>query len=234
MIDAQGIAALDRRIRFGSILLLLFVGLGISVLAMILSAAFGAPEFARGLVAIAAQDLGWIWGYQLLAYDRNWVSLRARFSTVRSGILWASAAAAIALILILLAADQILTWSGLELPPLPASDFLLGGQHWLPAAFLMVAIIGPAAEELTIRGLLLDWLRQKMPVWPAILVSALAFGLFHGVALHSGASGWLQLGARTALGVVCAYFAVRYRSLLPSFVLHATFNGLIVVASAFL
>jgi membrane protease YdiL (CAAX protease family) len=233
MIDAQGIAALDLRIRFGSILLLFLAGVGISVLAMILSAAFEAPAFARGLVAIAAQDLSWIWGYHLLANHRDWVSIRARFSTVRSGILWACAAGAIATILILMAADKILTWFGIELPPLPAPNFLLGGPGWLPATFLMVAIIGPAAEELLVRGLLLDWLRQKMSVWPAIFVSAVIFGLFHGVALHSGASGWLQLGARTALGVVCAYLAVRYRSLLPSLVLHASFNGLIVVASAF-
>jgi membrane protease YdiL (CAAX protease family) len=233
MIDAQGIAALDLRIRFGSILLLFLAGVGISVLAMILSAAFEAPAFARGLVAIAAQDLSWIWGYHLLANHRDWVSIRARFSTVRSGVLWACAAGAIATILILMAADKILTWFGIELPPLPAPNFLLGGPGWLPATFLMVAIIGPAAEELLVRGLLLDWLRQKMSVWPAIFVSAVIFGLFHGVALHSGASGWLQLGARTALGVVCAYLAVRYRSLLPSLVLHASFNGLIVVASAF-
>jgi Type II CAAX prenyl endopeptidase Rce1-like len=146
--------------------------LGISVLAFILSAAFEAPVFARGLVAIAAQDSSWIWGYHLLAYDRHWVSISARFSSVRSGVLWACAAEAIAIILILMAAEKILTWFGFELPPLPAPSFLLGGQGWLPATFLMVAIVGPAAEELTIRGLLLDWLRQKMSVWRAILVSA--------------------------------------------------------------
>jgi membrane protease YdiL (CAAX protease family) len=233
MIDAQGIAALDRRIRFGSILLLFFAGVGISFLAMILCVAFDVPRPARGLVAIAAQGLSWIWGYQLLAYDRNWLSLRDRFSTVQTGALWACAAGAIALILFFLATDKILAWTGIKLPPLPAPEFLLGGPRWLPATILMVAIIGPAAEELTIRGLLLDWLRQKMAVWPAILMSALIFGLLHGVALHSGASGLLQLGFRIALGIVFAYLAVRYRSLLPSFALHATFNGLAVVAAAF-
>jgi membrane protease YdiL (CAAX protease family) len=233
-IDAQGIAALDRRIRFGGILQLFFAGVGISFLAMILCAAFDAPRFARGLVGIAAQGLSWICGYQLLAYDRNWISLRERFSTVHRSALWACAAVAIALILFFLATEKILAWSGIKLPPLPAPDFLLGGRRWLPATFLMVAIIGPAAEELVIRGLLLDWLRQKMAVWQAILTSALIFGLLHGVAFHSGASGLLQLSFRIALGVMFAYLAVRYRSLLPSFVLHATFNGLAVVAVALL
>ena len=79
-----------------------------------------------------------------------------------------------------------------------------------------------------------DHRSQKMPVGPAILTSALVFGLLHGIALHSGASGWLQLGYRIGLGILGAYLAVRYRSLRPSFVLHATNNCVVVIASGFL
>jgi membrane protease YdiL (CAAX protease family) len=234
MLDAQGIAALDPRIRFGSILLLFFAGLGVSVLAVMLCAAYDAPAFARSLVAVAVADLCWIWGYQLLSEGRGWVSLRDRFSKVRSRVLWACAAGAIAPILLFLATIKILMWSGIDLPPLPASNLLTGGLHWLPVMFLVIVISGPAAEELMVRGLLLDWLRQKMPVWPAILTSALVFGLLHGIALQSGASGWLQLGYRVGLGILGAYLAVRYRSLRPSFVLHATNNCVVVIASRFL
>jgi membrane protease YdiL (CAAX protease family) len=234
MSDAQGIAALEPRIRFGSILLLFFVGLGVAIFAVALSAAFEAPAFARGLLALAVGDLCWIWGYQLLSEDRGWVSLRGRFSKVRSRVLWACVAGAIAPMLLFVATIKILMWSGIELPPLPASDLLMGGLHWLPVVFLVIVIIGPAAEELMVRGLLLDWLRQKMPVWPAILTSALVFGLLHGIALHSGASGWLQLGYRSGLGILGAYLAVRYQSLRPSFVLHATNNCVVVIASGFL
>jgi membrane protease YdiL (CAAX protease family) len=84
-----------------------------------------------------------------------------------------------------------------------------------------------------VRGLLLDWLRQKMPVWPAIIISAIVFGLLRGIALHSGASGWLQFGYKTTGGVLMAYLAVRYQSLRPSYVLHATNNCCAVIASAF-
>jgi membrane protease YdiL (CAAX protease family) len=234
MLDAQGIAALDPRIRFGSILLLFIAGVAVSVLAVILCGAYDAPKVARSLVAGAVADLCWIGGYQLLSEDRGWVSLRGRFSKVRSGVLWACVAGAIAPILLFLGVIKILMWSGIDLPPLPASDFLTGGLHWLPVVFLVIVVIAPAAEELMVRGLLLDWLRQKMPVWPAILTSALVFGLLHGIALHSGASGWLQLGYRIGLGILGAYLAVRYRSLLPSFVLHATNNSVAVIASGFL
>jgi membrane protease YdiL (CAAX protease family) len=234
MIDAQGIAAINPRIRFGSILLLFFAGSALSVFALILCAAYDVPANAGSLVAIAVADSSWIGGYQLLAYDRDWVSLRDRFATVRSSILWACAAGGIALILVLAAISKFLTWAGIELPPLPAPDFGTGDPRWLPAVFLVIVIIAPVAEELMVRGLLLDWLRQKMPVWPAILTSALVFGLLHGIALHSGASGWLQLGYRIGLGILGAYLAVRYQSLRPSFVLHATNNCVAVIASGFL
>ena len=233
-VDAQGIAALDLRIRFRSILLLFIAGLVVSFICGVLCAVFKAPAFAVSLVAVAVADLSWIWGYQLLSRERDWVSLRARFSNVRSTVLWACVAGALAPILVFSATVKILMWSGINLPPIPSPEYLAGGPGWVPAMFLVVVIIGPAAEELMVRGLLLDWLRQKMAVWPAILISALVFGLLHGIALHSGATGWLQLGYRIALGILAAYLAVRYQSLRPSFVLHATNNCVVVIASGFL
>jgi membrane protease YdiL (CAAX protease family) len=233
MIDAQGIAALDRKIRFGSILLLFLAGLALSLVALGLCAVLGVPSSARLLLSVAVADLSWLGGYQLLAHDRDWPGLPARFATVRSSILWGCAAGAILVFLALLAIAKFLTWAGIELQPLAEPDFPTGDVRWLPAMFLVIAIIAPAAEELMTRGLFLDWLRQKMPVWPAILISALVFGLMHGIALHSGASGWLQLGYRTFLGIVMAYLTVRYRSLRPSFVFHASHNGFLVIASVF-
>ena len=147
MLDAQGIAALDPRIRFGSILLLFFAGLAVSVLAVIMCAAYGVPAFARSLAALAVADLCWIWGYQLLSEDRSWVSLRGRFSKVRSRILWACVAGAIAPIALFVATIKILMWSGIDLPPLPAPEFLTGGLHWLPVVFLVVVIVATASPS---------------------------------------------------------------------------------------
>jgi membrane protease YdiL (CAAX protease family) len=231
MIDAQGIAALDLRIRFGSILLLFLAGVAVSFFALVLCAACHASPSTRILVGMAVADFSWIWGYQLMAEDRSWASLRARFSPVQPKILWACAAGAISLSLFFFAIAKLLMWAGVELPSLPDTDFETGGQGLLPAVFLDIVIIAPVAEELLVRGLLLDWLRQKMAVWPAILSSAVVFGLLHGVALHSGLSGWLQFGFRVSGGILMAYLAVRFQSLRPSLVWHATNNGCAVIAS---
>jgi hypothetical protein len=69
MLEAQGMAALDPRIRFGSIRLLFFGGLAVSILAVVLCA--GAPAFARGLVAVAVGDLCWIWGPSFVLHATN-------------------------------------------------------------------------------------------------------------------------------------------------------------------
>jgi hypothetical protein len=208
-IDAQGIAALRQSIRFGSILLLFLGGLAVSLIVGLICRALKAPSFAVSLTSVAMADLAWIAGYQLLAAGRDWVGLQARFKSVRSQILWACVAGAIVPILIFMAAVKLMMWSGIQLPPIATPNYLMGGADSLPAVLLVIVIIGPAAEELMVRGLLLDWLRQEMPVWPAILISALMFGLLHGIALQSGLSGWLQFGYRIVLGILAAYLAVR-------------------------
>ena len=47
-------------------------------------------------------------------------------------------------------------------------------------AFATLIIIAPAAEELLFRGFLYGKLRKRMPVWIAILITSVFFGLAHG------------------------------------------------------
>lgn len=71
-----------------------------------------------------------------------------------------------------------------------------------PAMFLYVCVLGPVAEELLFRGLLLRTLApfsKKL----AIVVSALLFGLFHG--------NLLQTPYAIVLGLVLGYCALEYR-----------------------
>ena len=49
------------------------------------------------------------------------------------------------------------------------------------ANFLVVAAIAPAVEELTYRGLGFAATRDRWGVWPAVAVTAVAFGLAHGL-----------------------------------------------------
>ncbi len=48
-----------------------------------------------------------------------------------------------------------------------------------PFVFMSVAFVAPVAEELLFRGVLYQGLRRSLPLWPAIGLSSLAFGLSH-------------------------------------------------------
>lgn len=80
--------------------------------------------------------------------------------------------------------------------------------------FLYVCFIGPIAEELLFRGIVLrtlkPWGKQT-----AILISALVFGLFHG--------NVVQIPFAFAVGVVLGYVAVEY-SIVWAIVLHVINN----------
>jgi membrane protease YdiL (CAAX protease family) len=82
------------------------------------------------------------------------------------------------------------------------------------------------------RGLLLDWLRQRIAVWPTIVIISLLFASLHNNSLSSGLAGWLIFGHRFLLGVGTSFLAVQYKSLRAPFILHATNNGIACVVSA--
>jgi membrane protease YdiL (CAAX protease family) len=68
-------------------------------------------------------------------------------------------------------------------------------------------------------------------VWAAAVILSVLFSLLHDNDFKLGAVGALAFGVRMALGLAASVFAIRYRSLRASFVLHATFNGVGCVAS---
>ena len=91
---------------------------------------------------------------------------------------------------------------------------ILSGQD-LRAQILFVVLIGPLAEEFFFRKLLIDRL-APYGERPAILVSALIFGLFHG--------NLSQLIYAAAIGLVFGYLYVRTGSIRVSYCLHALLN----------
>lgn len=89
------------------------------------------------------------------------------------------------------------------------------------AALLMqivqVAILPPLAEEMCYRGFFLKLGREAMGIWPAILLSSLAFWMAHdSVTILPLAFGF---------GVLGGVLRVRYQSLLPSMCGHFVVNG---------
>lgn len=75
---------------------------------------------------------------------------------------------------------------GLMLFPLPGQEQALreiGEVLYTPPLWMQVLCTGlltPLAEELMFRGMGYARLRRELPVWPAALITAVWFGIFHG------------------------------------------------------
>lgn len=206
---------------------MVFIGALLAQLtAYLLTKSAGAPLFVTAMIAGTVNDLCWIGGYHALAESRGWHSLQRRFAPVAGRVILASAAGAVALIVVVTSVAAILGWLGVKITGTPDSGVSAGDLRHVPLAILFIVIIGPAAEELMFRGLLLDWLRQKMAVWPAMVLISLLFASVHGHSFGNGIAGLLALLDRFLIGMATSYLAVRYQSLRPSFVLHATNNAI--------
>ncbi len=93
------------------------------------------------------------------------------------------------------------------------------------ASFLAIAFVGPVVEELLYRGAGLSLLLPFGPV-VAVLVTAVCFGLGHGLVL--------ALPALVVFGLVTAIVRLRTDSIYPPMLVHCAFNAtsLIVAVAA--
>jgi membrane protease YdiL (CAAX protease family) len=103
---------------------------------------------------------------------------------------------------------------------------------WIAAVWVVVAPVTAVVEELLYRGLLYRWFRERLPIWLAVLASALIFGLLHGSLLSPG--GWM--GAHMALsltlfGVIAILLFEGSGSLWPSILIHFVNNSLFVIGA---
>lgn len=96
----------------------------------------------------------------------------------------------------------------------------------LALAIVVVGLLAPVGEELFFRGYMLTRLRQAWSPGPAILVTAIAFGIIHGEWVH----GLLAAGIGVYLGLVTE----RAGSVVPAMICHAVNNTASVLLSAWL
>jgi membrane protease YdiL (CAAX protease family) len=222
-------------IHFRHIALLLFGGifggLVIGLIAAFAAYGFTKSQFVTGNVFGSVLDGSLILGYHWSAQEWNWIGLRDRFAPIGRMPLLLGALAAPALIALTSIVGLVLKIAGINLAETPDPSIL--PHHWaqLPFALLLIVILAPICEELFFRGLLLDWLRQKMNVWIAALILSVIFSLLHLNPFSLGAVGWLAFFHRFLIGISASALAIKYRSLWPSFTLHATVNGIACIAS---
>ena len=81
---------------------------------------------------------------------------------------------------------------------------------------LYISIIAPFLEEFLCRGLMLNTLKKSMTASRAIIVSAVIFAFIHG--------NLYQIVFTLPLGILMAWLAHRFDSILPSFFCHVAFN----------
>jgi membrane protease YdiL (CAAX protease family) len=91
------------------------------------------------------------------------------------------------------------------------------------ANFIVVAGVAPVVEELTYRGLGFAAVRDAFGAWTAVVVTALAFGLAHGL--------FVALPVLTVFGLILAWVRMTTGSIYPTIALHALFNAVALIAA---
>jgi ABC-2 type transport system permease protein/sodium transport system permease protein len=87
------------------------------------------------------------------------------------------------------------------------------------------ALVPAVFEELTFRGFLFAAIARKGTAAQAIVVTSVAFGLFHVLGAVLTVE---RLLPSTALGFVLGWVAYRSQSVIPGMILHAVHNGLLL------
>jgi membrane protease YdiL (CAAX protease family) len=219
------------RVRLGDIGWLFLGSTVATILAMVVVSLAHGSRFISAVAAVGVGNIWYLARYAWLSPRRGWADLRQRFAPIDHRVLMGCALGGAALVFGFTGLEELLEWGGIKLADLSSPPFAPSHLSQLPAAVITIAIIGPLAEELLFRGLLLDWLRRKMPTWGAVVIVGVIFSLAHGIAIKSGLAGWLQCAYRVLMGITAAVLTVRFQSLRPSFVFHATINLIGVVGS---
>ncbi len=95
----------------------------------------------------------------------------------------------------------------------PALDAIYGGSFWI--TLIYTGIIAPIVEEIIFRKIMLDRVRRFGDL-PAILLTGIAFGLFH--------MNLAQILYATALGIIFAYVTIKTNTIRYSILLHVMIN----------
>lgn len=100
-----------------------------------------------------------------------------------------------------------------------------GASGWLLVILIFtLVVLAPVCEEIFFRGYMYPALRNRMSMQPAMIINGLIFA-----AVHFELIGFLP---RFVLGYGLCYMFERNRTLAPSIVGHALYNGLLIVLSS--
>lgn len=234
----------DRKPRIGAKVALLAFALFLSFQLFVLPLFMTGIALALGQTSLPLQVRAWmnigsiaILGAILLALTFSlkskvhWFSRANLISNIKFGVgSWLLAFPLIVLI------TQFLTlvfsdWLGFDLHEQLAVKQVKSVQEF-PVLFAVnlaaVAFLVPMIEELLFRGFLQESLLKKFSPALAILLTSLLFSFFH-FSLSQGINNILILSSLFVLSCLLGYLKERQQSLIPSIVLHGTFNAISLV-----
>ncbi len=228
-------AAVPWRVRDAALLL----ALGLGTLLLSLLAAQGlyrlqgspmaVPPQPPPLLSALAGDLFYavilvgVWLLVARRYSVGWGAIGLRLPERTSW--WPTLGLGAFLACALVAVTTALAWgveaSGLRVQMTPVTDVGTPNSSLFGLAIFGSLVLTPIAEEVLFRGVLYQSLRKHMGVTSGAVCSAIVFALLH---LRPAVAPQLLV-----LGIVLALAFERSRSLYPSIVMHAAYNGVILL-----
>ncbi len=214
----------DWRHIIGVVLVGIMLGILLSGVALGVPWLLGIPlsESAQGGISTVGLYLGMALGVGLVVIKRagaSWRDVGFRPVSVRTLLTM------IPVLILLLVANFVIS---LALVAVfgeirnPQEEALAPGGRLSQETFLWlfpgVAIVGPIVEEILFRGLLYPYLRTRMRVFVAVVLTAALFSVVHVFPI-------LLLPLFVA-GLALTLVTERYDSIIPAIVLHGLFNGL--------
>lgn len=106
-------------------------------------------------------------------------------------------------------------------PSNPVNSLMINASGFLQTLLLLLltAVAAPLVEELMFRGVFYNGIKQRVGVWPAIILTGLVFGFVHPV-------GIAEMCSLATLGGVFAWMAETRQSLVPSIFGHFLQNSI--------
>jgi membrane protease YdiL (CAAX protease family) len=178
------------------------------------------------MLVVIVQDLiiiGAAWAFSILRYRVGWAQLGWRTFNVAFGCLLSAALFGLSYFIRIcyVITAMALGW---QLQPQDIITRLNVSGWGLLLTFFSAAILAPIAEEIFFRGFLYAGLRARIGVLGAMVTSTLFF-----TALHFSLDAFIPI---FILGLCLAFLYEKTGSLYPSIILHASNNGIAIIALA--
>lgn len=143
---------------------------------------------------------------------------------------WKSLLVLVSVYLVILAVVSLISWllplitdvKSLEKNLDKKQEFKL--DSFSPSGLFGYAVLVPIAEEIVFRGVLYGWLRQSLSTETSVVISAIVFGLSHGI----GFNGMMSLLGGIGFALLYEYSG----SVLPGILVHMVNNAVAISVPA--